>query len=199
MPIQIGQRPDHGFETPMGLLSDCHRRIEKFLGALLTVARERQGGPLDARSREAIEKSIRYFENAAPRHNSDEEESLFPRLRQIDDPEVKQLLADVDRLEADHHANDLRHAEVDRLAQQWLADDGLAPEHFERLLALLEELHAVYQEHIALEDQRVFPLAQRVLTANHLKAMGREMAVRRGLDPGLPPRQCRHASGKALD
>jgi hemerythrin-like domain-containing protein len=194
MPVQIGQKPDHGFDTPMGLLGDCHRRIEKFLGAMLSVARQHHGGPLDERSRDALEKSVRYFENAAPRHNLDEEESLFPRLRQVDDPEVRQLLKDVDRLEADHHANDIRHAEVDTITRQWLTDNTLPREKAEQLLNLLEELQEVYREHIDLEDNRVFPLAQRVLTPNHFKAMGREMAQRRGLDPGMPPRQCKHGA-----
>lgn len=35
---QIGQRVDHDFDEPLGLLSDCHRRIEHFLRALVTVA-----------------------------------------------------------------------------------------------------------------------------------------------------------------
>ena len=36
MPIQIGQGADHSFDEPLGLLSDCHRRIEQFLGVPLT-------------------------------------------------------------------------------------------------------------------------------------------------------------------
>ena len=46
MPIQIGQRPDHGFTEPLGLLSDCHRRIEHFLDVLLAIDQEAHGGPL---------------------------------------------------------------------------------------------------------------------------------------------------------
>ena len=39
MPVRIGGRPEHGFDEPLGLLSDCHRRIERFLGVLAAVAR----------------------------------------------------------------------------------------------------------------------------------------------------------------
>jgi hemerythrin-like domain-containing protein len=195
MPVQIGQKPDHGFETPMGLLTDCHRRIEKFLGAMGAVAREYRGGALDERGREALEKSVRYFENAAPHHNEDEEESLFPRLRESDDPEVRRLLAEVDQLEGDHRANEARHAEANEIARQWVAEGTLPPERFERLLGLVEEMEGVYRRHIALEDERVFPLAQRVLSDNQVKAMGREMAQRRGLDAAMPPRRCRHGRG----
>jgi hypothetical protein len=37
MAIQIGQRPDHDFHEPLGLLSDCHRRIEHFLRVFIAV------------------------------------------------------------------------------------------------------------------------------------------------------------------
>jgi hypothetical protein len=37
MPIQIGTKA-HDFSEPTGLLSDCHRRIEMFLGSLQRVA-----------------------------------------------------------------------------------------------------------------------------------------------------------------
>lgn len=47
MPLQIGQHPDHGFTEPLGLLSDCHRRIEHFLLVLLTVDRDAAGGQLE--------------------------------------------------------------------------------------------------------------------------------------------------------
>ena len=37
MPVQIGAKA-HNFTDPTGLLSDCHRRVEMFLGALGAVA-----------------------------------------------------------------------------------------------------------------------------------------------------------------
>jgi hypothetical protein len=30
MAIQIGAKPDNGFDDPIGMLKDCHRRIEHF-------------------------------------------------------------------------------------------------------------------------------------------------------------------------
>ena len=57
MPLQIGQRPDHGFDEPLGLLSDCHRRIEHFLGVLATITDEAAGGPLTPSDRRALEGS----------------------------------------------------------------------------------------------------------------------------------------------
>lgn len=52
MPVVIGDAPQHGFANPIGLLSDCHRRIERFLRTLDAVAH--QDGVLDAQSRKAL-------------------------------------------------------------------------------------------------------------------------------------------------
>ena len=38
MLLKIGGPPEHGFDQPLGLLSDCHRRIEHFLFVLSTIA-----------------------------------------------------------------------------------------------------------------------------------------------------------------
>lgn len=92
MPLRIGQRPDRGFDEPLGLLSDCHRRIEHFLQVFVTVAAGAAGGALTAAQRDALEGALRYFEVAAPKHTADEEESLFPRLREANDPGVRDAL-----------------------------------------------------------------------------------------------------------
>lgn len=44
MLIKIGHRPDHGFDEPLGLLSDCHRRIEHFLRVLTAIEEQTRGG-----------------------------------------------------------------------------------------------------------------------------------------------------------
>ncbi len=46
MPITIGAKPAGDFSNPLELLSDCHRRIERFLAVLVKVARDARGGPL---------------------------------------------------------------------------------------------------------------------------------------------------------
>ena len=46
MPVQLGSQPEHGFDRPLGLLSDCHRRIERFLEMLQKVAEQGWSGVL---------------------------------------------------------------------------------------------------------------------------------------------------------
>jgi len=38
MPIVIGAKRESDFTDPIGMLSDCHRRIEMFLNVLVRVA-----------------------------------------------------------------------------------------------------------------------------------------------------------------
>jgi hemerythrin-like domain-containing protein len=179
MPIQIGQRQDHGFDEPLGLLSDCHRRIEHFLSVLTTVADDAAGGPLAASYREALEGSLRYFAVAAPKHTADEELSLFPRLRDSRDAAAASALASLEALEHDHDEADTLQAAVDELVRRWLADDRLQPADHAQLCGHLGRLRALYERHIAIEDREVFPMAARVLDRSQVAQIGGEMAARR--------------------
>lgn len=181
MPLQIGGRTDHGFDQPLGLLSDCHRRIEHFLQVLVTVERRAAGGPLDVECRHALAGALRYFETAAPRHTADEEDSLFPRLRASGDPTAARALTLVERLQDDHAVADAHHETVNMLVHRWLEQGHLDAADATALRQHLTALHALYQAHIAVEDRELFPAAARVLDAPALRDMGREMAARRGV------------------
>src|SRR4051812_47734284 len=137
MPIVIGAKPESNFTDPIGLLTDCHRRIERFLAVLVQVAAQAKGLALTAEQRVALETALRYFRDAAPKHTADEESTLFPRLRQCDRPELQAAFARIESLEEDHVRADRGHAEVDRLGQAWLAEGSLAPEDAERLSTVL--------------------------------------------------------------
>lgn len=179
MAIQIGQQPGHDFDEPLGLLSDCHRRIEHFLRVFVVVDAEAAGGPLTPAQRTALEGALRYFTIAAPKHTADEEESLFPRLRRSSDPAAAAALALVDRLEDDHSEAGVHHAAVNTLVQQWLAENYLTPFEAKELRQRLADLQKLYQRHISVEDQELFPAAARVLDSAQLRQIGREMAARR--------------------
>ena len=187
MPVTIGARREHGFDEPLGLLSDCHRRIEGFLEVMIRVLDRAGGKQLDADQRSALEASLRYFDSAAPRHTNDEEESLFPRLRASDDAAARDAMARIDALEADHRRAEAMHAEVGRLCRAWLDAGPLPAADVARLRHLLTDLRETYARHIAVEDDEVFPLAGRVLSEAELAQVGREMAQRRGLTVPVTP------------
>lgn len=184
MPVSIGA-VEHNFTNPIGLLSDCHRRIERFLQALQSVAAQLDGGPLNDDHRAALENALNYFREAAPKHNADEEEDLFPKLRKLTSPCAAAVLGEVDRLEAEHKTADAWHRQVEDLCQRWLRDNALPAEAVAELKRLLASLSDLYRAHIAVEEEQVFPAAQAGLSAPELEAIGRSMASRRGV-PFLP-------------
>ena len=181
MPVTIGSKPESDFSDPLGMLSDCHRRIERFLQVLIAVAGQAQGGLLTEEQRAALDGSLRYFREAAPKHTADEEESLFPALRRIDRADLRRLTERIDFLEKDHRLAATAHKEVERLGQLWLADGLLSRQDTKDLSAQLASLAALYERHIDLEDNDVFPAAFRVLAAADRARIGTEMAARRGV------------------
>jgi len=177
MAVQIGA-PTHDFSDPTGLLSDCHRRIEMFLGSLDAVARGIDR-PLADEAIRALDTALRYFREAAPKHTSDEEESLFPRLRQVHHPDIESALTKLDSLEEEHRRAAPLHAEIERLGQQSLSRGSLSPGEAEAFRKAVATLVSMYQQHIAVEDGLVFPLAARLLSQTDKAAIANEMATRR--------------------
>jgi hemerythrin-like domain-containing protein len=177
MPVQIGGKT-HSFSEPTGLLSDCHRRIEMFLGSLVQVAPLLEKA-LNAEARSAMETSLRYFREAAPKHTADEEESLFPRLRRMLNPEVQAALETLDPLERDHRRADLLHVQVDRLGRKCLESGSLSSEDAREFGQAVSELASIYKDHIRVEDELVFPVAGKVLSSTDKAAIAAEMAARR--------------------
>jgi len=76
MANQIGQ-PDHDFDEPLGLISDCHRRIEHFLRVLIAVDAEAAGGWLTATQRGALDGSLNYFTLAGPKDTAMSRRACF--------------------------------------------------------------------------------------------------------------------------
>jgi hemerythrin-like domain-containing protein len=177
MPVQIGAKI-HNFTDPTGLLSDCHRRIEIFLGALEAVAKLIDR-PATEETNRALESALRYFGQAAPKHTADEEESLFPRLRQIHDPAIQAAFSRLEQLEEDHRYAAPLHAEVDRLGAQYLSTGSLSSPEVDDFRKAVANLALMYKRHISVEDGLVFPLAARVLSDAEKVAIAEEMAGRR--------------------
>lgn len=180
MPLRIGQPLDHDFTEPLGLLTDCHRRIEYFLDVLIRLS-ELAGRSLTPDQWKELEKALNYFVRAAPRHTADEENSLFPRLRASRDPRAANALECLSQLERDHEMADAHHRAVDRFGRRWLDHGFLSDSDTRNLQDRLGELQAIYREHIAIEDDQLFPTAAQVLSDEQLLEIGREMEDRHSL------------------
>jgi hemerythrin-like domain-containing protein len=176
MGIQIGAKPDSGFDDPLGMLKDCHRRIERFLHILCFVAGRARGRGLTGEETEAIEAALHYFSAGGRRHTADEEESLFPRLR---GQSMREEFAQLDGLERDHQRAEELHAVIETLYRKWIATGSLRAEDQEQILSATEDLRRLYEQHIRLEEQVVFPRAAAVLDRQAIAAMGQELRARR--------------------
>jgi hemerythrin-like domain-containing protein len=183
MPVVLGRRTEHGFDEPLGLMTDCHRRIEHFLGILVRVVEECRGRALPDEHRRAAEASLKYFDIAAPRHTEDEERTLFPRLRKLNQPGLNEALVKLGELEADHRVASAMHTQVRSGFQCWLASGSLPDAEAQKLAETLAALQALYGRHIEVEEREVFPLASTVLSQDQLVQVGKEMTDRRGVSP----------------
>jgi hypothetical protein len=155
MAIQIGAKPDSGFDDPIGMLKDCHRRIESFLGILCVVVGRAEGRSLTDEERDAVKTALEYFRTGGHRHTADEEESLFPRLRKSD----AKFFKEIDQLEDDHHdANDL-HGSIERLYSTWIESGCLGIEETQLLLSQIARLKQLYST-IFKSRKRSFLLAR---------------------------------------
>lgn len=176
MAVQIGAKPDSGFDDPIGMLKDCHRRIERFLDILFKVVRQAQGRALNNEERDAVEAALHYFDESGPRHNKDEEESLFPRLRELGTQVVH---VQVQQLESEHVEAGALHHETAQLYSKWIAASTLDAVAIARLLSITEELQQIYLKHIHIEEDVVFPFAANLLDHDAILAMGSEFRFRR--------------------
>lgn len=179
MPVTIGSKQESDFTDPIGLLTDCHRRIESFLSVLQKIAEERNGQALEGEYRVSWEKALQYFRHAAPKHTADEEDSLFPRLKNASSLSDS-AFGNVDQLHEEHEHADKLHQEIDELGQKWLSGT-LPPSEAKIMRQTIEELASLYAKHIRLEEEAIFPLSAEVLSTAEKLEIGREMAERRGI------------------
>ena len=149
-------------------LERSHRRLEEVLDAL----EEARRGGLEPSQRvmEALDDATRYFTRAAPRHERDEEESLFPRM-----PEGAGAL--IARLTAEHRAQHELHARLVAAVEGFERDSDAGRAE---LGAVITQLDAAYRAHIALEDAELLPSARAHLCDADHEAIAREMDERRG-------------------
>ncbi|MDE3137816.1 MAG: hemerythrin domain-containing protein [Acidobacteriota bacterium] len=184
MPVQIGASA-HDFSDPTGFLSDCHRRIEMFMGVLEAVAKDIDR-PLTPESKRAVEAALRYFRESAPKHNADEEESLFPRMRNMGGTVIHPALARIEELEKQHRWAATLHEEVERIGQICLSVTRPSQKEVESFRGAVAELAAMYREHIRVEEDEVFPVAARHLSRGEQAEIGKEMTARRSVALKLP-------------
>jgi len=137
--------------------------------------------PPEEETKRALETALRYFHESAPKHTADEEESLFPRLRNLRSSEVESAFSQLEELESDHRWAEPLHVRVEALGREYLAQGKLSEAQVAEFRSAVSELSAMYQRHIAVEDHALFPVAAKVLSEADKAAIAAEMAKRRAL------------------
>lgn len=129
----------------------------------------------DGNTQRAAREVLHYFEGPGRHHHEDEERLVFPTLLGSEDPG---LIAQVRRLQQDHHwlEQDWRELEPHVRA----VAEGYNGYDLPFLEAALPVFEALYQDHIALEENEVYPAARRFLQARrqaHAAQRGRVLVA----------------------
>lgn len=174
-PLTLHASPAAGFDDPFEMLAGCHERVQRMVDLLERLAGHLATAGCDGQAQDAARDVMRYFDLAAPAHHQDEERHVLPLLRAAGDDAFAAQLEQEHR-ELQRRWAELRRTLVDVAAGSWVATDDaeLAPWH---------RFAEMYRAHAAAEESHAFPLARAALDADAQRAMGREMAQRRGL-PG---------------
>jgi hemerythrin-like domain-containing protein len=173
-----GVKLDCEFDDPIGMLKDCHRKIKRSLHVLWVVADRAVGRKLTAAETAAVRSAIDCLRVDGTRHTADEEQSLFPRLR------AKTISGDSEELgllEDNRHQADSLHALVETLYSTWISAGALRLENQLQLQSSTAMLKRLSEQHIQVEEQIVFPRAQRVLDGETITAIAQEFRARRNL------------------
>lgn len=173
-PCPDRKAPPGGAAAAFSVLDECHRQTLGALAKLEAVVDSLDGGPIEAQTRAAAAAVVRHFSTTARQHHEDEERHVFPKLAANGDAAMQQAVL---RLLQDHLwlEEDWRELQppLDAIAcgQSWF-DVAVLREGSEIFAALS-------RDHIALEENCLYPAARNLLGAGEQHEMGREMAARR--------------------
>lgn len=162
-------------ETTVDLLLACHARIRHF--TLLARKLATADAP-DEQLADAARALCRYFGRALPLHSQDEDLSVRPRLETHG---VAVRYAD---------AMTAQHEDIHRLLDQLLViwelvaeGPGLRNAYRDKLEDRSRRLAELFERHLAMEEEHVFPALREVLTPEQDQAIVREMRARREAEP----------------
>lgn len=176
-PLSFHSSPAAGFDEPFEMLLACHERVQRMLRLLLRLADHLDGHGADGQARQAAHDVMRYFDLAGPAHHEDEERHLFPLLLAQGDAEVGAV---VRRLQQDHLAMGAQWQAV-RADLAEIEAGRWPPGQVAAARPRWQAYADLYAAHIAAEEGRAYPAARPLLPAPALRAMGQEMAQRRGV------------------
>ena len=171
--------PGASTEAPLEMLSACHGRVTSQCETLQRLDQHLATHGSDTAAREAASAVMRYFDMAAPHHHADEEQDLFPQLREaMAGSDAVCIRALTDRLCAEHRALEGQWQALRAVLQGIAQGQAVRPAPGQ-----VEAFVTAYQAHIACEENELLPMAARLLADTQLAQIGRAMRERRGIGP----------------
>ncbi len=162
-------------EDAISLLLGCHERIRYFTEVGMRLA-ESAHAPAQDRA-DAARAVLRYYTVALPLHEADENDSVYPRLKQALPPGE---LALANQQMIDQHADiDATVAELVPMWEQIEGDPQSQDELGERLRLGTAHLRSLWNVHLILEEEQVIPAMRKYLSVEDLFAIAQEMRERR--------------------
>lgn len=163
-------------KSPLEMLQGCHARIRHFVQLSRTLAHA-EGVPAEEVSQAAMA-VFRYFSEALPQHEADEDQSLAPHFHRAL-PENDLVLEAVETMFDQHRVIDEIIAELLLLC----ASLGRHPERLQsmaqRLDQVTEALSTIFLTHMHLEESVIFPAIEGRLTPEQIAEISSEMQQRR--------------------
>ncbi len=164
-----------GFDTPLEMLKECHRKIRAQCATLERLVAHLKAHGSDQAAGEAASAIVRYFDLAAPKHHADEEQDLLPALfESVAGSDAVCIREIADALIADHRVLDrewdLLRFELCNVMQE--KSDFLGDTE---VFSFIRH----YQKHITFEEDYLFPIAERLLSSDILEQIGFSMQLRR--------------------
>ena len=162
------------------IIHEEHRALAAMLAALRLIA-ERLGATPAAEDLALVRAILFYIDEFPERlHHAKETNVLFPRLRE----RAPQSANVLDHLDAQHARGEEAIRELEHLL---LGYEQLGEPRRQAFMAALDRYIHFYNEHIALEDSEVIPLALRSLTDEDWAEVTRAFAENRDPLTGHKP------------
>lgn len=159
-------------EDAASMLLGCHQRIRHFTEVALRLAEDPQASAIERSN--AAKSVFRYYTEALPLHEADENDSLHPRLKQVL-PEG--VLAEANKSMVQ------QHTEIDALVASliplWDELQKNPASQDPNLLSQTERLQQLWTSHLQLEEEQVIPAMRQFLSAADMRAIEAEMRARR--------------------
>jgi len=162
--------------SPLEMLLGCHARIRHFMQLSRTLAEAVLVSPGEVA--EAAAAVYRYFSQALPLHEADENDTLFPRIQSALPPGALVREA-AETMVEQHLAIDELVAELLSLCASLRCQPERLPSLARRLQHVTDALSQIFAAHLHLEETVIFPALQQLLPETQFQEMAREMHRRR--------------------